>query len=65
VKMNTSLKNLLESKQFPRSNEYDPQWIISNQMGLNPLWLTGRVGTGRTSQPFGCRVSPSLSPNRT
>jgi len=40
VKMNTSLKDLLESKQFPRSNEYDPQWIISNQMGLNPLWLT-------------------------
>ena len=38
--MNTPLKNLLESKQFPRSNEYDPQWIIKNQMGLNPFWLT-------------------------
>jgi SAM-dependent methyltransferase len=33
-------KNILESKMFPHSNKYDPQWIISNQMGLNPLWLT-------------------------
>lgn len=33
-------KRILESKQFPRSNKYDPQWIIANQMGLNPLWLT-------------------------
>jgi len=40
MKMNTPLKNLLESKQFPHSNKYDPHWIISNQMGLNPLWLT-------------------------
>ena len=44
MKMNTPLKNLLESKQFPRSNKYDPQWIISNQMGLNPLWLTEWLG---------------------
>ena len=33
-------ENILESKMFPRSNRYDPQWIINNQMGLNPLWLT-------------------------
>lgn len=33
-------ENILESKMFPRSNQYDPQWIINNQMGLNPLWLT-------------------------
>jgi len=32
-------KNSLERDEFPRSNEYDPQWIINNQMGLNPLWL--------------------------
>lgn len=30
----------MEIKQFPRSNEYDPQWIINNQLGENPLWLT-------------------------
>jgi cyclopropane fatty-acyl-phospholipid synthase-like methyltransferase len=34
------LKDVLVSMQFPRSNEYDPEWIITNQMGLNPLWLT-------------------------
>ena len=34
------LKDVLNSKRFHRSNEYDPQWIITNQMGLNPLWLT-------------------------
>ena len=33
-------ENILESKMFPSSNKYDPQWIIKNQMGLNPLWLT-------------------------
>jgi SAM-dependent methyltransferase len=33
-------ENILESEKFPRSNTYDPQWIINNQMGLNPLWLT-------------------------
>jgi SAM-dependent methyltransferase len=36
----TDQKHLLVHKQFPRSNRYDPQWVISNQMGLNPLWLT-------------------------
>lgn len=30
----------LNSDRFPRSNHYDTQWIIENQMGLNPLWLT-------------------------
>jgi len=33
-------KDYLKRDEFPRSNEYDPQWIINNQMGLNPLWLT-------------------------
>ncbi len=32
--------NILHSKQFPRSNKYDPMWIFSNSMGPNPLWLT-------------------------
>ncbi len=25
--------------EFPRSNGYDPDWIMDNQMGPNPLWL--------------------------
>ena len=36
----TSFDNVLNCERFPRSNRYDPQWIIENQMGLNPLWLT-------------------------
>ena len=27
----------LKNARFPRSGGYDPQWIIDNQMGLNPL----------------------------
>ncbi len=38
--MNTSLANDLNCDRFLRSNRYDPKWIIENQMGLNPLWLT-------------------------
>lgn len=30
----------LSHERFPRSNSYDPKWILDNQMGLNPLWLT-------------------------
>ncbi len=30
----------MRNDQFPRSNNYDLKWIIDNQMGLNPLWLT-------------------------
>ena len=30
----------LSSEQFPRSNSYDPKWILDNQMSLSPLWLT-------------------------
>jgi SAM-dependent methyltransferase len=33
-------RSILASELLPRSNKYDPQWIINNQMGLNPLWLT-------------------------
>jgi cyclopropane fatty-acyl-phospholipid synthase-like methyltransferase len=39
-----ALKNdPLRSKQFPRSNEYELNWILANQMGLNPLWLSERL----------------------
>jgi cyclopropane fatty-acyl-phospholipid synthase-like methyltransferase len=33
------LKQLLSRPEYPRSTKYDPQWILDNQMGLNPLWL--------------------------
>ena len=32
--------SLLRNERFPRSNRYDPNWLLGNQMGLNPLWLT-------------------------
>lgn len=38
--MNANQKTILQSEQFPRSNRYDPEWIINNQMGLNQMWLT-------------------------
>jgi len=33
-------KNILQHDLFPRSNKYDPEWIMKNQMGPHPLWLT-------------------------
>ena len=32
--------NVLYNKNFPLSNEYNPEWILENSMGLNVLWLT-------------------------
>ena len=32
----------LSNERFPRSNRYDPKWILDDQMGLNPLWLTDK-----------------------
>jgi len=37
----------LHTKQFPRSNKYDPMWIFRHEMGPNPLWLTEFL-----SEPF-------------
>ena len=28
------------NEQFPLSNKYDPIWILDNEMGPHPLWLT-------------------------
>ena len=33
-------KDKLFTEQFPRSNHYDPDWIIDHSMGINALWLT-------------------------
>jgi len=32
--------NILKHELFPLSNKYDPTWIMKNQMGPHPLWLT-------------------------
>jgi len=34
------LRSLLHNDRFPRSNRYDPHWVIENEMGPNALWLT-------------------------
>ena len=31
--------NPLHHPRYPRSNTYDPQWVLDNQMGPNSLWL--------------------------
>jgi len=33
-------ENIFYCEQFPLANKYDPKWIIENQMGPNPIWLT-------------------------
>ena len=37
--MSTS-DNSLFHEQYQRSNNYDPDWVIENEMGPNPLWLS-------------------------
>jgi SAM-dependent methyltransferase len=32
-------KRVLFHPDFPRSNAYDPDWVMENQMGPNALWL--------------------------
>lgn len=33
------LRDLLRNDAFPRSANYDPAWVLTNQMGPNALWL--------------------------
>ncbi len=33
------LRRLLALDRYPRSAAYDPQWVVENMMGPNPLWL--------------------------
>ena len=47
----TSLENILNQERFPRSSRYDPHWVLENQMGLNPLWLTEWVCEELALQP--------------
>lgn len=34
------LAEMLKTGQFPLSAKYDPEWVLTNQMGPNALWLT-------------------------
>lgn len=40
MELTQSQRQKLKLEEFPRSAEYDPQWVIDNQMGPNVLWLT-------------------------
>ncbi|MBN2371726.1 MAG: methyltransferase domain-containing protein [Vicinamibacteria bacterium] len=33
------IRRLLQKSEFPRSNRYDPAWLLDGNMGPNPLWL--------------------------
>lgn len=35
----TQEHHILYRPEFPRSNAYDPNWVMDNQMGPNALWL--------------------------
>jgi cyclopropane fatty-acyl-phospholipid synthase-like methyltransferase len=45
----------LRLPQFPRSNGYDPAWVVANQMGPHPLWLLESLLEGMSIEP-GMRV---------
>jgi len=32
------MTHLLHNPTFPRSNRYDPAWVLAGNMGPNPLW---------------------------
>ena len=46
---------MLLDERFPRSSKYDPEWVLSNQMGPNALWLTESLTERMTLKP-GMRV---------
>ncbi|HHS14349.1 MAG TPA: hypothetical protein ENN03_11370 [bacterium] len=45
----------LDKPEFPRSNRYDPEWMLDNQMGPNALWLMEWLA-GKMSLESGMRV---------
>jgi len=49
------LAALLAVPRFPRCSDYDPEWVIANQMGPNVLWLTEFLGQAMDLRP-GMRV---------
>ena len=37
--MKVDIKQLLHKPEFPRSSQYEPAWMLENQMGPNAVWL--------------------------
>lgn len=50
-----ALKERLRKVRFPRSSNYDPQWLLENAMGPHVLWLAEWLSQGLTLTP-GMRV---------
>lgn len=46
---------LLTHDRYPRSNGYDPAWVVANLMGPNPLWLLEHLIAAMPIEP-GMRV---------
>ncbi len=44
-------KSMLSKPEFPRSNRYDPDWVVENQMGPNVLWLAESLSEKLALQP--------------
>ena len=55
MKLKQLQRQRLKLEEFPRSAEYDPQWMIDNKMGPNVLWLTEALSEKMDLQP-GMRV---------
>lgn len=49
------ITHLLTKPEFPRSNRYEPAWMLENQMGPNALWLCEWLAAG-LSLKAGMRV---------
>lgn len=49
------LASELRAHEFPRSNGYDPKWVVENMMGPNVLWLTESLSQVMSFEP-GMRV---------
>lgn len=48
-------QHTLYRSEFPRSNSYDPDWVMDNQMGPNALWLIEWLCGGMDLKP-GMRI---------
>lgn len=46
-----SLDALVRPDKYPRSSKYDPQWMVDNCMGPNPLWLLEDLSQDCTFRP--------------
>jgi SAM-dependent methyltransferase len=53
--INDLLREALTLDRYPRSNSYDPQWIVDNLMGPHPLWCAEALTQVMTLRP-GMRV---------